>query len=137
MIKLDLTPPDRQLSQFGWIALFGFPLVGLALWKSFGLNPNLVWILGGIGALTLVLSRIRPRLILPIYMAMTLIAIPIGFVVSWVLMGLVYYGLFTPFGIAFRLMGRDKLHRLPDDGVPTYWHDHGPQRSPASYFQMH
>jgi uncharacterized membrane protein YhdT len=137
MIKLELNPTDEQLSQFGWIALIGFPLVGYVITNSFGLGPTLLYVLGGIGIATLLLSLVKPRLILPVFLGMSLIAVPIGFVISWVLMALVYYGLFTPVGLLFRLTGRDKLHKHPDPDAKTYWHDHGPQRSPASYFQMH
>ena len=41
------------------------------------------------------------------------LAFPIGWTVSLVLLGLVYYGLFTPIGLVFRLVGRDALQLRP------------------------
>ena len=39
------------------------------------------------------------------------LAFPIGWTVSQVILLLMFYGLFTPIGLVFRLIGRDPLHR--------------------------
>ena len=35
MIEMDWHPGEKQLKQFGWISLFGFPLIGVLLWWKF------------------------------------------------------------------------------------------------------
>ena len=45
MIKIDFNPRDKQLSQFGWIALFGFPLIGFMIAWNFMSLPLLFFIL--------------------------------------------------------------------------------------------
>lgn len=137
MLKIDFNPPDKQLSQFAWVALVGFPLVGFALSKTFGLTPSLPWILGGVGVVTWMVGLLAPRLILPVYVGLMVVAAPIGFVLSWTLMGLVYFGLFTPVGLAFRAMGRDKLHKYPDPQAKSYWHERGTPRPAVSYFKLY
>jgi hypothetical protein len=49
------------------------------------------------------------------------LAFPIGWAVSLLTLGLVYYGLFTPLGLAFRLVGRDALGLRPRPGATTHW----------------
>ena len=137
MIKLDLKPQNDQLKQFGWIALIGFPLAGAALHWISGLSIDLIWILAIVGVVTFGLSMIQPKLILPLYVGLMVITFPIGFVLSWVLMAVVYFGLFTPVGLVFRLFGRDPLNKYPDSSVESYWHVRGAPREPSSYFRLY
>jgi hypothetical protein len=48
----------------------------------------------------------------------------IGHILGWVntriLLGLVFYGLITPMGILFRLMGKDVMRRAFAQDSPTY-----------------
>lgn len=137
MIKIDFNPPTKQLQQFAWIALVGFPLAGFLIARSFDLTPSLPWVLGAVGVVTWALGLIQPRWILPIFVGLMAIAAPIGFVLSWALMGIVYFGLFTPVGLLFRLIGRDRLHKYPDPAATSYWHHRGEPRPAASYFRLY
>lgn len=137
MIKLDLKPKDTQLKQFGWIALIGFPLVGAMLHWISGVSIDLIWILAIVGVVTFGLTMIQPKLILPLYVTLMVVSFPIGFVLSWVLMAVVFFGLFTPVGLLFRLFGRDPLQKYPDSGVESYWHVRGAAREPSSYFKLY
>lgn len=147
MIRLDLTPPPRKLLQFAWIAAIGFPLLAafftrgdarwFAVWNWQWAHPVVLW-LGGLGAAQLLLALAGVRqLTLALYVVMTLVAFPIGFVLSHVLMAVIYYLVITPFGVVFRLAGRDVLGRRPDPQRRSYWHDRGAPRSPASYFKLY
>ena len=52
MIKIDFNPPANQLRQFGWIALVGFPLVGMMLTQwAFKLPIEVLWVCIGLGVL--------------------------------------------------------------------------------------
>lgn len=139
MLKLDLNPPQSQLRQFGIIALFGFPIVGAVLSNLiFGdWQHTLFWVLLAVGVITLVLSRVNASLIKPIYVGLMVIALPIGLVISFVLMGLIYYGMVTPLGLVFRLFGRDPLNKKPDPAAKSYWHVRSAQPTPASYLKQY
>ncbi len=137
MIKIDWHPPDHQLRQFGWFALVGFPMFGWVAHARLGAPEWVLWTLVGVGVTTLGLSRIRAGLVKPIFLAMMLIALPIGFVLSFVLMALIYYGLFTPVGLAMRLFGRDTMHKRPDPAVESYWHVRGAPRAAADYYKLY
>ena len=52
----------------------------------------------------------------------------IGGVVTTVILGAVFFLLFAPIGLFFRLIGKDHLERKLDPLVKTYWHKR-PQES--------
>lgn len=137
MLKIDWNPTDRLLRQFGWISLFGFAAIGLVLRWTVGAPLAVTLSLAGFGLLVLVLSLINQRLVGPIYIGMTIIALPIGFVVSHVLLALLYYGMFTPVGLLFRAFGRDPLAKSPDPAVVSYWHVRKAPRPPRDYFKLY
>jgi hypothetical protein len=51
-------------------------------------------------------------------MALTM---PIGWMVSRVLLGVLFFGLFTPVGFFFKLIGRDALCRRYEPQQASYW----------------
>ena len=57
------------------------------------------------------LGLIRPEWVRLIYVGWMVLAFPIGWTVSQVMLAVMFYGLFTPIGLVFRLLGRDPLHR--------------------------
>jgi hypothetical protein len=56
-------------------------------------------------------------------------------VVSPVVLGAIYFGMFAPIALVFRLRGRDILMRRFDAAAPTYWTPRDPQgRDPRRSF---
>jgi hypothetical protein len=53
-----------------------------------------------------------------------------------VLLGLLYYGMFTPLALFFRLIGRDPLRRKIDRQAASYWEKFENTPTPASYFRQ-
>lgn len=138
MIKIDFNPPDDQLCQFGAVALGGFTLIGVVLTQQFGLPTSvghialaLAAVMGLLGAMELTAP------IKPVFIGMMILAWPIGMVISLVLLSLIYYGMFTPFAVFFRLTGRDKLQRKLEPAAESYWCVREKQRSPSSYLRLY
>ena len=48
-------------------------------------------------------------------------ALPIGWTVSHLVMGVVYFAVVTPIGLLSRLVRGDTLHRRPDRNARSYW----------------
>ncbi|MCA8976481.1 MAG: hypothetical protein KDC98_17305 [Planctomycetes bacterium] len=142
MIKLDLNPPPGQLKQFGFVAVLGLPLIAVLVLRFAGhgwalSHPSVLIALGaGVLQLVLLLAGFRP-LTLAIYVVLMVVAFPIGFVLSHVLMATVFYLVMTPIGLVFKLVGRDAMGRKFDPKAQSYWHVRDGGRSPASYFKLY
>ncbi len=139
MMKLNINPDAALLRQFSWVSLFAFGLIGLLLRWQFGLPWNWVYGLAAFGAAVFLLgvplrNQLVPRVV---FVVLSVASWPIGQVVSWVLLVLIYYGLFTFVALVFRLIGRDAMRRRLDPAVDSYWDDRGPEREPASYFKLY
>src|SRR5262245_258128 len=138
MIKLDLNPPAKQLRQFGWIALFGFPLIGAVATFKFHAPMPVLWALVGVGVLMALFAMIKAdAAIKPVYVGLMVISYPIALVLSTLLLGLVFFGMFAPVGIVLRLLGKDLLKRKWDPSATTYWHVRTAPRTPASYLRLY
>ena len=144
MIEIDLHPDPRTLRQFGWIALAGFGLLATLAWNEWlmfagGLGAWRQTVAGGLAslaALTACFSLVYPKANLPIYLGLTVLAYPIGFVLSYVIMGTIFYLLLAPVGLFFRLTGRDPLMRRFEPESDSYWVDARPPRASESYFRQ-
>ncbi len=144
MIQIDLRPDTRTLRQFGWIALVGFGLLATLAFNewlmfSFGLGDwrqAVAGSFGGLAALAGLFSVVYPKANLPIYLGLTILAYPIGFVLSYVIMGALFYLLLAPVGIIFRVTGRDPLMRRFEPETESYWFDSRPARPSESYFRQ-
>ena len=144
MIEINLRPDARTLRQFGYIALAGFGFLAVIAWQewlifAFGLGAArepLALGFGTIGAVSLIFSLVYPKANLPIYLALTIIAFPIGFVLSYVIMGTLFYLIIGPIGLVMRLSGSDLLNLRFDRSAETYWVDARPQRPNESYFKQ-
>lgn len=63
-------------------------------------------------------------------------AMPIGWTVSHLILGLVFYLVFTPVGLALRALGKDPMCRGFDPTATTYWQPHRQQPNPGRYFRQ-
>lgn len=144
MIEIDWQPDDRTLRQFGVIALFGFSFLAAIAWSevfvfSFGLGdmrPYVAGVFATLAGLSSLFSLIAPRANLPIYLGLTILSYPIGFVLSHLILGFLFFVMITPIGLFFRLTGYDPLHRRFEPEATTYWTDPRPRRAKESFFRQ-
>ena len=132
---IQFRPPEKTLRQFAglWLVSFG----GLAAWEWFGRQHTSLAIGLTVLALTLgPLGLVWPRLLQPIYVAWMVLAFPIGWTISQLIVALMFYGLFTPIGLVFRLIGRDPLHRARRPALVTYWTPKATPTDPRRYFKQ-
>ena len=102
-----------------------------------GSPATVAWVLTGIGVAIFALGLLQPKLVKPVFVGLMLVALPIGMVLATTVLGLLYYLLFTPVGLFFKLMGRDKLNRRLDPGATTYWFERKAVTPPARYLRMY
>ena len=132
---IQFRPPEKTLRQFAWLWLACF--AGLAAWEGFVRGTpasRLSWpcwrsTVGPVGI-------IRPQTLRPIYVAWMVLAFPIGWTVSQAILALMFYGLFTPIGLIFRVIGRDPLHRARAPGLESYWSPKTTPVDPRRYFKQ-
>jgi hypothetical protein len=141
MIKVDFKPGARTLRQFSWLAVVGLPLIAFLVLRLFSAfswtHPAMLGAIG-LGALQVALFAIGVTVLTHwVYVGLMVVAMPIGFVISHVLIAAIYYLVITPIALAFRLMGRDVIGKKLDPKAATYWHDRGAPRPAASYFKLY
>jgi hypothetical protein len=109
MIAIQWNPSTKQLRQFAGIWFPAFcGLVGYSIGHKTGhwSEVEIGWALAG---LLSVGGLVLPALIRPIFVGLILLTFPIGWVVSHVLLGAIFYGIVMPIGIILRQTGHDPL----------------------------
>lgn len=101
-------PGSRELRQFGLV--FGLMLTGVFIllvpWLKGTALPVWPWLPISFFLLS---AAFFPYVLRPVYRAWMKLAVILNVVMSRVLLGIVYYLVVTPMGIAMRLLGKDPL----------------------------
>ncbi|HEV3437199.1 MAG TPA: SxtJ family membrane protein [Gemmata sp.] len=118
--EIPWRPALSTLRWFAAIWLVWFVGLGCAAWflrenRSAAIVFMLVALLFG------PLGLIRPSAIRIVFVGSLVLTFPLGWLISRLLLGLVFYCLFTPLGLFFRLIGRDALGRRLQAGSSSYW----------------
>ena len=132
LVEINWNPSARQLRQFGVICLFAIPLIGW-MWNA---SLNLIAVLLAIGLAIAVLSLLIPKAVKPLFLGLSIIAIPIGMIVGELAMLLIFFGVFLPIGLVFRLQRRDSLQRQFDRNADTYWQAKERPASTVDYYRQ-
>lgn len=117
---LKIKPKIRELRLFG--VLLALVLVIVA--SKFGLE-YLIW-------LTLVLLAmvvVAPRLLRPIVIVLLILTVPIGWIISRLVLIVFFYLVVTPVALIRRLLRHDPLNLRPQKDQATYWEELEPNRN--------
>lgn len=136
LVTLNLKPTDKQLREFGLVALVMLSLIAGLLWWAGKIEAGGAAVFVASGAVVFVLGRIRAGLIRPVYQLMMLVTFPVGWIVSHTAMAIFFYGLITLMGLFFRLIGRDPLCLSYDRQAQTYWRRYRHKRNANDYFHQ-
>jgi hypothetical protein len=136
LIELKRDPTLREVRQFAFLVLPGLALVLAAVavlrydsWRVAGL------FLAG-GAVSVLLGAVQPRWMRFAFLAWMWAAFPLGWVVSHVAMGAIYFLMITPLGVIMRACGRDPLGLKFDRQAKSYWTPRETEVDPARYFRQ-
>jgi hypothetical protein len=112
----DLTA--KQLRSFGFLVGGIFAFIGLwpVLWRG---EEFRLWavVLAG---LLLLPAALAPQSLRWPYQGWMALGQGLGWVNTRIILGLIFYGLFTPMGLVMRWAGRDLLHLRHDSQAETY-----------------
>jgi hypothetical protein len=124
LAQINWHPSRRELRTFALVALIAAILVAVLLCRLKGLGIQ--WGAGivSLGAAILLSSFISLRFTRLIYLGLMIATLPLGLLVSFLLLAAFYFGILTPLALLFRLTGRDPLHRQFDRDAESYWIAH-------------
>jgi hypothetical protein len=109
---------------FGWF-FTGVFVIG-AMWHPWAL---------ALAALTALVTFTRESWLTPLNRAWMKLGELMGRVVSPIVLGVIFFGLFTPVGIVMRLFGRDAMSRTFEPAAPSYWVERNPPGPPEGSFR--
>jgi hypothetical protein len=127
-------PPASTLRWFAAIWLIWFAALAGAAW--FRGNQSAALALLGVAILVGLLGLLHPPAVRYAFVASLVLTFPIGWLVSRLLLGVVFYCVFTPLGLFFRLIGRDALGRHFKLDHGSYWSPKPEPKGLRDYFRM-
>ena len=110
--------PPQTLRSFGFLVGTGFSIIGL--WplllrqetpRLWALTLSVMLVLGGV---------LIPRLLLPLYRGWMALGGVLGWVNTRIILGVMFFVVFTPIGIFKRLFGSDAMSRRFDPDADSY-----------------
>ena len=135
MITIQWNPERKQLRQFAGIWFPAFcALVGWSIARKTG-HWHEVEIGWAIAIIISIAGLAFPPLIRPLFVGLILLTYPIGWVVSHVLLGAIFYGIVTPIGLLLRATGHDSLDLKMPQG-PSMWKRSVGKTDGASYLRQ-
>jgi hypothetical protein len=110
---------NHHLRHFGFIFTGGltliFGIIGPLMRQHSA--PIWLWILNSI---IILIALINPKILDKPEKLWLRIGLVLGIINSRIILTIIFYGLFTPMGIAMRIKGRDILERKMNSGLKSY-----------------
>jgi hypothetical protein len=120
LATVNWNPTDREVRQFG-LSLGGFLLLLAGWWGVTGGNPWVSLAAAAAGLLAGLAGLMRPAAVRYVQVGVTVLLYPLGLAVSYLVLAIIWYGLFTLVATIFRCLGRDALQRSFDLAATSYW----------------
>lgn len=120
MVSINWKPSSRELRIFAaLLMLFVYGVATYWIWKTGQtVGPGMLigygWTIGLIGLAV-------PQSIRWVYIGWMLAVFPIGWVVSYLLLAAIFFGVIMPIGLILRVLGRDPMRKSFDRSASTYW----------------
>lgn len=134
LMHIDWQPSNKKLRDFSRIALLGFGLLAWVFYTKLNFTVGSI-IFAILAVITPILGLINPRFVRPIFVVLSMVAFPIGLVISTVLLASIYFLLFMPLALAFRMCGRDSLCLKKTEGSNWLSYADYP-KEPRRYYQQ-
>jgi formate-dependent nitrite reductase membrane component NrfD len=129
-------PSPRTLRQFAaawllFISVFGAQQYFGRGRHSLGLACILAALVFGISGL------LKPATVHWLFVTLMFVAFPIGWLISQVMLAVMFYLILTPIALVFRLIGRDVLLRRRAPGRSSFWLPKPRRTDLRSYFRQY
>tara|TARA_R110002072_G_scaffold303094_1_gene493255 strand:+ start:66823 stop:67296 length:474 start_codon:yes stop_codon:yes gene_type:complete len=136
IVDINWNPSRKELKVFSLLLPVFFSIVAW-LAHDKGATAETAWMIAGGGTVVGGVGVFAPSFIRIVYVVWMAAVFPIGFVVSNVVLAVVFYGVVWPIGILMKLTGRDALQLRFDREAKTYWNVRQPVRDPRRYFRQY
>ena len=133
---IPLRPTTRVLRQFAgtWLVFF----LALGAHQYLGRkHPSAGWVLMGLALVIGLLGLLKPAAVRWLYAGCMVAAFPIGWLISRLMLLLMFYGVITPVALFFRMRGRDLLCRKRAPRKASYWLPKETPQDVRSYFRQY
>lgn len=108
----------KELRRFGLLVGSVFAVIGLWPLVFRSESPRL-WAMI-LGSLLIVLGTMAPQSLKRVHQGWMQVGHVLGSINTKIILGIIYYGLFTPMGLVMRLMDKDSMHRALAKEATTY-----------------
>jgi hypothetical protein len=131
---VSFSPSPSTLRWFGALcSLFLAALAGREVLIAG--SPTVAFAAFAASLAVLVIALVWPALLRRVFVGSMVLLFPVNWLVSHLLLGCVYYCVFTPLGLFFKLMRRDALGRTLQRERESYWIDKPAASDAARYFR--
>lgn len=112
----------RALRSFGLLvgAVF-LAIAGVVFWRHNWITGTTEGVLAGIGAVLVLFGWIYPLALRPVYYVWMGLALVLGYVMTRIILTIVFYVVVTPIGLIRRMLGHDSMNRELRPEQATYW----------------
>ncbi|HLZ54979.1 MAG TPA: hypothetical protein VKS19_10905 [Verrucomicrobiae bacterium] len=131
---LPVKPTSRVLRQFAaaWLVFF---LAVAAQQMFLRSRATAAGVLGAIALIGLI-GLVKPSAVRWLFVGATVAAFPIGWVMTQVVLAVMFYGVLTPLALVFRWRGRDELQLRPKPEATSFWITRHPERDVRRYLKQ-
>ena len=124
----------KELRQFGLMVGGVFSVIGL--WPMFLRGePLRLWAVV-LGSLLILSGSLVPTWLAPVHRGWMWVGHVLGWINTRIILGVIFYGLITPIGIAFRMLGKDTMRQSFSDTRSTYRVNRQPRPRSHMKFQF-
>ena len=136
IVDINWNPSKKELKVFSLLLIVFFAVVA---WLAYGkgASAETASLIAGGGAVVGIAGVLSPAFIRIVYVVWMAAVFPIGFVVSNVVLAVVFYGVVWPIGLLAKLTGRNALQLGFDREAKTYWNVRQPMKDPRCYFRQY
>ena len=127
----DVKLPSNR--KFGFFFTFVFALATAYFYNT--TSFLLAYIFGSLSSLFLFFTIVKDDIFLPLNKLWMRFGILLNMIISPIILGIIFFGLFTPIAIVLKLSGRDEL-RLKFKKKQSYWISRSELIKPESFKQQ-
>jgi hypothetical protein len=125
---------EKSIRSFAYVMAGAFFILAMLVFFFGQIRERSFWI-AGIAALFLLMFWFLPALLKPLYIFWMLLSFVLGWLMSRLLLTLLFFLVITPIGLVMRLFGKDILQQKTDVQRISYWIKRSPETISAERYE--